>query len=58
MQEITKQAEEVGQKPVKYISEVKKFALLACKANFFITANILYPMRGLCKSKFIFVNIF
>ena len=46
MQEIIKQAEEVGQKPVKYISEVKKFALLACKANFFITSNILYPMCG------------
>ena len=25
---------------------IKKFALLACKANFFITSNILYLMRG------------
>lgn len=36
---------------------IKKFALLTCKANFFITSNILYPMGCECKSKFIFVYI-
>lgn len=58
MQEITKQAEEVGQKPVKYISEVEKFALLACKTNFFSVSNILYLIGVQCKPNFIFVSIF
>ena len=36
---------------------IKKFALVASKANFLITFNILYPMSLLCKLNFIFVYI-